>query len=66
MSGHQACPKCGASMSGDSKTCNSCGSVNLPRLTCILEPREMDIPSERTSEWDAVADCLTMLTTLNE
>ncbi|KAL3437331.1 hypothetical protein BDV09DRAFT_16277 [Aspergillus tetrazonus] len=27
---HNACPKCGASISGDNKSCNSCGSVCLP------------------------------------
>ncbi|KAF1841596.1 uncharacterized protein K460DRAFT_293729 [Cucurbitaria berberidis CBS 394.84] len=28
VNAHSDCPKCGASISGDAKTCGSCGSVS--------------------------------------
>jgi ribosomal protein S27AE len=41
---NDACPKCGAGISGDAKTCGSCGSVRLQRgfvhwasLTCVAD-----------------------------
>ncbi|KAL3464043.1 hypothetical protein BJX64DRAFT_101912 [Aspergillus heterothallicus] len=36
MAGHNACPSCGASIDGATKTCDSCGSVRLSLCLLVL------------------------------
>ena len=36
---HGDCPKCGAGISGDAKTCGSCGSVRRLKESLRLEYR---------------------------
>ncbi|PKX95601.1 uncharacterized protein P174DRAFT_440190 [Aspergillus novofumigatus IBT 16806] len=62
MAGHNACPSCGASISGENKTCSSCGKVPYLLQSAWLSvwcmaDGDRHAPFEFLSELTRVVDC---------